>query len=194
MFHCNTEPWVHFRRRGLRYFRRSRRYARKVWRTPWPETLHIFPWTRGISSRPLYGRSPPSRRKSSSDLPRRCRRCLWDRTEAARSSLPLPSRSCILSALLSSWCSLLCLGRGNRQERSDRWLRTHCNQAGRCYVEKETPVFGAAKKEYPQCKSAPPRSSADTTSPVAALTRGGPARNIVPCLRTMMLSSDIDGT
>ena len=33
---------------------------------------------------------------------------------------------------------------------------------------------------YPQCKSAPPKFSADTISPVAALTRGGPPKNMVP--------------
>ena len=44
------------------------------------------------------------------------------------------------------------------------------------------------------CTSAPPSSSALTTSPVAAFTSGGPPRKIVPCLRTMMVSSDIAGT
>ena len=33
-----------------------------------------------------------------------------------------------------------------------------------------------------------------TSSPVAALTSGGPARKIVPCSRTMMVTSDIAGT
>ena len=42
--------------------------------------------------------------------------------------------------------------------------------------------------------SAPPSSSALTTSPVAALTKGGPPRKIVPAPLTMMLSSDIAGT
>jgi hypothetical protein len=36
------------------------------------------------------------------------------------------------------------------------------------------------------CTSPPPRSSALTTSPVAAFTSGGPARKIVPWSRTMM--------
>ena len=45
-----------------------------------------------------------------------------------------------------------------------------------------------------ECTSAPPRSSAVTTSPVAAFTRGGPPRNIVPWPFTMMLSSDMAGT
>jgi hypothetical protein len=35
---------------------------------------------------------------------------------------------------------------------------------------------------------------ADTTSPVAAFTSGGPARKIVPCSRTMMVTSDMAGT
>ena len=39
------------------------------------------------------------------------------------------------------------------------------------------------------CTSAPPRSSALTTSPVAAFTSGGPPRKIVPCSLTMMVSS-----
>ena len=41
---------------------------------------------------------------------------------------------------------------------------------------------------------APPRSSALTSSPVAALTRGGPPRKIVPVPRTMTVSSLIAGT
>lgn len=45
-----------------------------------------------------------------------------------------------------------------------------------------------------QCSSAPPSSSADTSSPVAALTRGGPPRKMVPLLRTMTLSSAMAGT
>ena len=44
------------------------------------------------------------------------------------------------------------------------------------------------------CTSAPPRSSAVTSSPVAALTSGGPARKIVPVPLTMTASSDIAGT
>ena len=42
--------------------------------------------------------------------------------------------------------------------------------------------------------SAPPRSSAVTSSPVAAFTSGGPPRKIVPVPRTMTVSSDIAGT
>ena len=44
------------------------------------------------------------------------------------------------------------------------------------------------------CRSPPPRSSAVTTSPVAAFTSGGPPRKIVPWLRTMTASSLIAGT
>ena len=44
------------------------------------------------------------------------------------------------------------------------------------------------------CRSPPPRSSAVTTSPVAAFTSGGPPRKIVPWSRTMMFSSLIAGT
>ena len=40
----------------------------------------------------------------------------------------------------------------------------------------------------------PPNSSADISSPVAALTNGGPPRKIVPCFRTMILSSAMAGT
>ena len=43
------------------------------------------------------------------------------------------------------------------------------------------------------CRSPPPSSSAVTVSPVAALTSGGPARKIVPCFSTMIVSSDIAG-
>ncbi len=39
-----------------------------------------------------------------------------------------------------------------------------------------------------------PRSSALTISPMAAFTSGGPARKIVPCFRTMTVSSLIAGT
>ena len=44
------------------------------------------------------------------------------------------------------------------------------------------------------CTSAPPSSSAVTSSPVAAFTSGGPARKIVPRPFTMTASSDIAGT
>lgn len=44
------------------------------------------------------------------------------------------------------------------------------------------------------CTSPPPSSSAVTTSPVAAFTRGGPPRKIVPCPRTITASSLIAGT
>ena len=42
--------------------------------------------------------------------------------------------------------------------------------------------------------SAPPSSSADMTSPVAAFTSGGPARKMVPWSRTITVSSLIAGT
>ena len=42
--------------------------------------------------------------------------------------------------------------------------------------------------------SAPPSSSAVTTSPVAAFTSGGPPRKIVPVPLTMTVSSLIAGT
>ena len=41
---------------------------------------------------------------------------------------------------------------------------------------------------------APPNSSAVAVSPIAALTRGGPPKNIVPVLLTMMASSLMAGT
>ena len=44
------------------------------------------------------------------------------------------------------------------------------------------------------CTSAPPSASASTSSPVAAFTSGGPPRKMVPCSRTMMVSSLIAGT
>jgi len=49
------------------------------------------------------------------------------------------------------------------------------------------------------CTSAPPRSVAEITSPVAAFTSGGPARKMVPWLsspapRTITVSSDMAGT
>ena len=44
------------------------------------------------------------------------------------------------------------------------------------------------------CTSAPPNSSAVTSSPVAALTKGGPAKKIVPLPLTIIDSSDIAGT
>lgn len=44
------------------------------------------------------------------------------------------------------------------------------------------------------CRSPPPRSSALTSSPVAAFTSGGPPRKIVPWLRTITASSLIAGT
>ncbi len=44
------------------------------------------------------------------------------------------------------------------------------------------------------CTSAPPSSSAVTSSPVAAFTSGGPPRKIVPVPFTMTVSSLIAGT
>jgi hypothetical protein len=43
-------------------------------------------------------------------------------------------------------------------------------------------------------RSPPPRSSADTSSPVAAFTSGGPPRKIVPVPFTITVSSLIAGT
>lgn len=48
--------------------------------------------------------------------------------------------------------------------------------------------------EIREWTSPPPSSSAVTTSPVAAFTRGGPPRKIVPWPRTMTASSLIAGT
>jgi hypothetical protein len=48
--------------------------------------------------------------------------------------------------------------------------------------------------EILQCTSAPPRSSLVTTSPVAAFTKGGPPRKIVPLFLTITDSSEIAGT
>ena len=42
--------------------------------------------------------------------------------------------------------------------------------------------------------SAPPSSSAEMTSPVAAFTNGGPARKMAPWFLTMIVSSDMAGT
>ena len=44
----------------------------------------------------------------------------------------------------------------------------------------------SATPDLRACTSAPPRSSAETTSPVAAFTSGGPPRKMVPCPLTMM--------
>ncbi|KAG1381139.1 hypothetical protein G6F60_015174 [Rhizopus arrhizus] len=52
----------------------------------------------------------------------------------------------------------------------------------------------SATPEMRVCTSAPPSSSAVTTSPVAAFTSGGPPRKIVPCSRTITVSSLIAGT
>ena len=52
----------------------------------------------------------------------------------------------------------------------------------------------SATPERRVCTSPPPRSSAVTTSPVAAFTSGGPPRKIVPWSFTMMDSSLIAGT
>ena len=48
--------------------------------------------------------------------------------------------------------------------------------------------------EVRACTSPPPSSSAVTSSPVAAFTSGGPPRKIVPCSRTITVSSLIAGT
>ncbi len=52
----------------------------------------------------------------------------------------------------------------------------------------------SATPDVRACSSPPPSSSALTTSPVAARTSGGPARKMVPCSRTITLSSHIAGT
>ena len=52
----------------------------------------------------------------------------------------------------------------------------------------------SATPESRVCTSPPPRSSAVTTSPVAAFTSGGPPRKIVPWFLTMIVSSLIAGT
>jgi hypothetical protein len=52
----------------------------------------------------------------------------------------------------------------------------------------------SATPERRVCTSAPPSSSALTSSPVAALTSGGPPRKMVPVPRTMMASSLMAGT
>ena len=52
----------------------------------------------------------------------------------------------------------------------------------------------SATPEMRVCTSAPPSSSAETISPVAAFTSGGPPRKIVPCSLTMIDSSAIAGT
>jgi hypothetical protein len=52
----------------------------------------------------------------------------------------------------------------------------------------------SATPETRVCTSPPPRSSAVTTSPVAAFTSGGPPRKMVPWFLTMMVSSLMAGT
>lgn len=47
---------------------------------------------------------------------------------------------------------------------------------------------------YLEWSFAPPRSSGETYSPVAAFTRGGPARNKVPILSIITASSAMVGT
>ncbi|WP_343614394.1 hypothetical protein [Novosphingobium sp.] len=55
-------------------------------------------------------------------------------------------------------------------------------------------IDGRPRPSGGQCTSAPPSSSALTTSPVAAFTSGGPARKMVACSRTITVSSLIAGT
>mmetsp|Transcript_17240 Transcript_17240/g.49838 ORF Transcript_17240/g.49838 Transcript_17240/m.49838 type:complete len:219 (+) Transcript_17240:700-1356(+) len=52
----------------------------------------------------------------------------------------------------------------------------------------------SATPDFEVCTSAPPRSSAETSSPVDAFTSGGPPKKMVPLPFTMMFSSDIAGT
>ncbi len=52
----------------------------------------------------------------------------------------------------------------------------------------------SATPEISVCTKAPPSSSADTSSPVAAFTSGGPPRKMVPVPSTMIVSSLIAGT
>lgn len=63
-----------------------------------------------------------------------------------------------------------------------------------CRREQKKWILLDEKQSYLQCKVAPPSSSALITSPVAAWTRGGPPRNIVPILCIITASSAIVGT
>lgn len=60
--------------------------------------------------------------------------------------------------------------------------------------QEETDQDSIGRRNYLQWRSAPPSSSALMSSPVAAFTSGGPARNTVPVPCTMTLSSAIAGT
>ena len=73
--------------------------------------------------------------------------------------------------------------------------------SGGAFLPMQDEVFpGSSSAKWsatPDCAvwtSAPPNSSAVTSSPVAALTSGGPARKIVPLPLTIIDSSDIAGT
>jgi hypothetical protein len=70
----------------------------------------------------------------------------------------------------------------------------HCGSSRCPCMRQLAEVRAPVTPEREQCSIAPPRSSADTSSPVAAFTSGGPPRKIVPLPRTMTVSSAIAGT
>ena len=81
--------------------------------------------------------------------------------------------------------------RASRPRFAPRWLTMSRTMVSACSS------FSARWSTTPDFfawRSPPPRSSAVISSPVAAFTSGGPARKIVPCSRTITLSSLIAGT
>jgi hypothetical protein len=69
------------------------------------------------------------------------------------------------------------------------WPRPRASASSRCRSRPD-----GRPRRTGACASPPPRSSALTTSPVAAFTSGGPPRKMVPWFLTMMDSSLMAGT
>ena len=102
--------------------------------------------------------------------PGRCRRCRRGRMPAARAASAPTDRSSFGRPRLATM------------------LRTMSSASSSVSAK------WSATPEIAVCTSAPPSSSAETISPVAAFTSGGPPRKIVPVPSTITVSSLIAGT
>ena len=90
---------------------------------------------------------------------------------------------------------LSCAGQRDEETRTAEPGHTLPSLSLSCCVYQHTPTCQQTTKvttdlpDVVQCSSAPPSSSAVTTAPVAARTRGGPPKKIVPLPLTITLSS-----
>ena len=133
-------------------------------------------------AKPVTSVAPQRALNSSNSLPSMMRAMISRTSKGLRASVGItPYSSCASSsggrgACSRMPCALLRFSRATLARASaSAWLSS-------CARWSATPLRRV-------CTSPPPRSSALTTSPVAAFTSGGPPRKMVPCSLTMMDSS-----